>query len=37
MSVRRDRIGGTIGRLDDETMLRVTRSLAVFLGAPEGR
>lgn len=37
MSVRRDRIGGRIGRLDDETMLRVTKSLAVFLGAPEGR
>lgn len=32
MSVRRDRIGGIIGRLDDETVLGVTRSLAVFLG-----
>jgi len=32
MSVRRDRIGEVIGRLDDETMLRVTWSLAVFLG-----
>lgn len=32
MSVRRDRIGEVIGRLDDETMLRATRSLAVFLG-----
>lgn len=32
MSVRRDRIGGVIGRLDDESMLRATRSLAVFLG-----
>jgi len=32
MSVRRERIGPVIGRLDDETMLAVTRSLAVFLG-----
>lgn len=32
MSVRRERIGGPIGRLDDETMLTVTRALAVFLG-----
>ena len=32
MSVRRDRIGTTIGRLDAETMLSVTRGLAVFLG-----
>jgi mRNA interferase MazF len=32
MSVKRDRIGAVIGRLDDETMLSVTRSLAVFLG-----
>lgn len=32
MSVRRDRIGATIGRLEDEAMLAVTRSLALFLG-----
>ena len=32
MTVKRDRIGGVIGRLDDETMLAVTRSLALFLG-----
>ena len=28
----RDRIGPTFGHLDDETMVSVTRSLAVFLG-----
>ena len=32
MSVKRDRLGSTFGRLDDETMLSVTRTLAVFLG-----
>ncbi|MBA3040243.1 MAG: type II toxin-antitoxin system PemK/MazF family toxin [Alphaproteobacteria bacterium] len=32
MSVRRERIGPVIGHLDEETMLSVTRSLAVFLG-----
>ncbi|WP_027687585.1 type II toxin-antitoxin system PemK/MazF family toxin [Rhizobium leguminosarum] len=32
MSVKRDRIGPTIGRLEDDTLLAVTRSLAVFLG-----
>lgn len=32
MSVRRDRVGPAFGRLDDATMLAVTRSLAVFLG-----
>ncbi len=32
MSVKRDKIGATIGRLDDETLLAVTRSLAMFLG-----
>ncbi|WP_232493667.1 type II toxin-antitoxin system PemK/MazF family toxin [Novosphingobium kaempferiae] len=31
MSVKRERIGATIGQLDAETMLSVTRSLAVFL------
>jgi mRNA interferase MazF len=32
MSVKRERLGSPFGRLDDETMLSVTRSLAVFLG-----
>jgi mRNA interferase MazF len=32
MSVKRDKIGPPIGRLDDEIMLAVTRSLALFLG-----
>ena len=32
MTVKRDRIGGVIGRLDDEAILAVTRSLALFLG-----
>ena len=32
MSVKRDRLGPTFGRLDGDTMLSVTRSLAVFLG-----
>jgi mRNA interferase MazF len=32
MTVKRDRISGFIGRLDDEAMLAVTRSLALFLG-----
>lgn len=32
MSVRRDRLGPIFGHLDEETMLAVTRSLAVFLG-----
>jgi mRNA interferase MazF len=31
MSVKRDKLGPPFGRLDDETMLAVTRSLAVFL------
>jgi len=31
MSVKRDKIGTTIGRLDPEAMLAVTRALAVFL------
>jgi len=30
MSVKRDRIGATIGHLDAEAMLAVTRALAVF-------
>ena len=32
ITVKADRIGQTIGRLDDATMLRVNRSLALFLG-----
>jgi mRNA interferase MazF len=32
MSVKRERIGRVFGVLDDETMLSVTRTLAVFLG-----
>ncbi|WP_411033151.1 type II toxin-antitoxin system PemK/MazF family toxin [Shinella sp. BYT-45] len=35
MTIRRDRIGAAIGRLDAETMASVTRSLAVFLGFAE--
>jgi mRNA interferase MazF len=31
MSVRREKLGRPFGRLDDATMLAVTRSLAVFL------
>jgi hypothetical protein len=32
MMVARGRAGGVIGRLDDATMLKVNRSLAVFVG-----
>lgn len=32
MTVRRDKLGAPFGRLDDETMVAVTRLLAVFLG-----
>lgn len=32
MTVRRDKVGGPIGHIDDETMLSVTRSIALFLG-----
>lgn len=32
MSVKRERLGAPFGRLDDDAMLAVTRSLAVFLG-----
>ena len=32
MTVARERIGGGIGRLDDATLLKVNRSLAVFIG-----
>lgn len=31
-SVARNKIGGVIGHIDDETQLAVNRSLAVFLG-----
>lgn len=32
MSVKREKLGSSFGRLNDEQMLAVTRSLAVFLG-----
>jgi mRNA interferase MazF len=32
MTVNRKRVGGVIGRLDDATLLKVNRSLAVFVG-----
>ena len=32
LTVARKRIGGVIGRLDDDTRLKVNRSLAVFIG-----
>ena len=31
-TVARERVGGAIGRLDDDTLLAVNRALAVFLG-----
>ncbi len=31
-TVKRDKLGETFGRLDDETMVSVNRALAVFLG-----
>jgi mRNA interferase MazF len=31
-AVRKDRLGPTVGRLDDEKMLRVSRALALWLG-----
>jgi mRNA interferase MazF len=31
-TVRRDRIKATIGRIEDETMLRVTRAIALWVG-----
>jgi len=31
-TIAREKIGKTIGRLDDESMLAVNRALAVFLG-----
>ena len=32
VTVKRQRVGGVIGRLDDATMLKVNRSLAIFIG-----
>lgn len=32
LTVKREKVGATIGRADDETMIAVTRSLAVFIG-----
>ena len=32
MSVKRERVGRSIGRVRDETLMTVTRNLAVFLG-----
>jgi mRNA interferase MazF len=32
LTVARERIGGVVGRLDDATLLKVSRSLAVFIG-----
>ena len=32
VTVKRERVGGVVGRLDDASMLKVSRSLAVFLG-----
>jgi mRNA interferase MazF len=32
VTVRRERVGRVIGRLDDATMLKVNRTLAVFVG-----
>ena len=32
LTVARERIGGVVGRLDDATLLKVNRSLAVFAG-----
>ncbi|CAG0982119.1 putative endoribonuclease MazF [Methylophilaceae bacterium] len=32
MTVRREKIGAVIGRLDDATMLQVNRALAVWIG-----
>jgi len=32
LTVARESIGGVIGRLDDATLLKVNRSLAVFVG-----
>jgi mRNA interferase MazF len=32
MTVKRERVGRVIGRLDDATLVKVNRSLAAFIG-----
>ena len=32
VALRRERIGDVIGRIDDDTLIRLNRSLALFLG-----
>ncbi len=32
ISMKREKIGAAFGRLDDETLLRVNRAMAVWLG-----
>ena len=32
LTVARERVGGVVGRLDEATLLKVNRSLAVFVG-----
>jgi mRNA interferase MazF len=32
LTAARERIGGVIGHLDDATLLKVNRSLAIFVG-----
>lgn len=32
VSLKRERMGQVVGRLDDDTMLRVNRALALWLG-----
>jgi mRNA interferase MazF len=32
LTLPREKIGATIGRLDDDVMIRVTRALAMWLG-----
>ena len=32
VALRRERISSTIGKIDDDTLIRVNRSLALFLG-----
>lgn len=32
VAMRREHIGSTIGKIDDDTLIRVNRSLALFLG-----
>lgn len=36
-AVRRDRIGKTVGRLDDAAMIRVNRAVRLWLGLAAGR